>query len=191
MLRSRKSRREVPLDAHVPEPIVSREDRIDPEHEALLADSIGLALLLVLETLAPAERLGFVLHDMFAVPFDEIAAIVGAPRPRPGSSQAARAAGCKERPRFPPPISAASEKWSTPSSTDPRESSPLTRVDGRFPSWASRSGTGGSSKSTCSPTPRASPSSTWGSSTADEPTCDALLAERDQEATAKPDRAAS
>ena len=77
MLRSRKSRREEPLDAHVPEPIVSRADGIDPEHEALLADSVGLALLVVLETLAPAERLAFVLHDMFAVPFDEIAPIVG------------------------------------------------------------------------------------------------------------------
>ena len=77
MLRSRRSRREEPLDAHVPDPIVSREDVINPDHEALLADSVGLALLVVLETLAPAERLAFVLHDMFAVPFDEIAAIVG------------------------------------------------------------------------------------------------------------------
>src|SRR5881275_1776073 len=77
MLRSRKSRREEPLGAHVPEPIVSREDGIDPEHEALLADSVGPALLMVLETLAPAERLAFVLHDIFAVPFDEIAPIVG------------------------------------------------------------------------------------------------------------------
>jgi DNA-directed RNA polymerase specialized sigma24 family protein len=77
LLRSRKSRREVPLGAHLPDPIVSREDRVDPEHEALLADSVGLALLVVLETLAPAERLAFVLHDMCAVPFDEIAAIVG------------------------------------------------------------------------------------------------------------------
>jgi RNA polymerase sigma factor (sigma-70 family) len=76
-LRSRKSRREEPLGPHVPEPIVSREDEVDPEHEALLADSVGLALLVVLETLAPAERLAFVLHDMFAVPFDEIAPIVG------------------------------------------------------------------------------------------------------------------
>src|SRR4051812_35919398 len=77
MLRSRKSRREQPLGALLPEPIVSRADAIDPEHEALLADSVGLALLVVLETLAPAERLAFVLHDMFAVPFDEIAPIVG------------------------------------------------------------------------------------------------------------------
>jgi RNA polymerase sigma factor (sigma-70 family) len=76
MLRSRKSRREEPLGLHVPDPIVSRDDRIDPEHEALLADSVGLALLVVLETLGPAERLAFVLHDMFAVPFDEIAPIV-------------------------------------------------------------------------------------------------------------------
>jgi RNA polymerase sigma factor (sigma-70 family) len=76
MLRSRKSRREEPLGGRVPEPIISREDGIDPEREALVADSVGLALLVVLETLAPAERLAFVLHDMFAVPFDEIAPIV-------------------------------------------------------------------------------------------------------------------
>ena len=61
----------------MPDPIVSREDGIDPEHEALLADSVGLALLVVLDTLTPAERLAFVLHDMFAVPFDEIAPVVG------------------------------------------------------------------------------------------------------------------
>ena len=77
MLRSRASRREEPLDVRVPDPIVSREEGVDPEHEALLADSLGLALLVVLETLAPAERLAFVLHDLFAVPFEEIAPIVG------------------------------------------------------------------------------------------------------------------
>ncbi len=77
MLRSRKSRREEPLSPHVPEPIVSRDDRINPEHEVLLADTVGLALLVVLETLAPDERLAFVLHDMFGVPFDEIASTVG------------------------------------------------------------------------------------------------------------------
>ncbi|HKF81218.1 MAG TPA: sigma-70 family RNA polymerase sigma factor, partial [Thermoleophilaceae bacterium] len=76
MLRSRRSRREQPIDVHVPEPIVDRADGTDPEHEALLADSVGLALLVVLETLSPAERLAFVLHDIFAVPFDEIAPIV-------------------------------------------------------------------------------------------------------------------
>jgi RNA polymerase sigma-70 factor, ECF subfamily len=76
MLRSRASRREEPLDPHVPEPIVSRADGVDPEHEALLADAVGLALLVVLDRLAPAERLAFVLHDMFAVPFDEIAPLV-------------------------------------------------------------------------------------------------------------------
>jgi RNA polymerase sigma factor (sigma-70 family) len=76
MLRSRRSRREEPLGVRVPEPIVGRADGTDPEHEALLADSVGLALMVVLETLAPAERLAFVLHDMFAVPFDEIAPIV-------------------------------------------------------------------------------------------------------------------
>src|SRR5262245_10437264 len=67
MLRSRDTRRERPLDVHVPEPIVDRVDGTDPEHEALLADSVGLALLVVLETLSPAERLAFVLHDIFAV----------------------------------------------------------------------------------------------------------------------------
>jgi RNA polymerase sigma-70 factor (ECF subfamily) len=77
MLRSRSARREQARDVHVPDPVVSRESGMDPEHEALLADSVGLALLVVLDTLAPAERLAFVLHDMFAVPFDEIAAIVG------------------------------------------------------------------------------------------------------------------
>jgi len=77
MLRSRKRRREEPLGPHLPEPVDGRAEGADPEHEALQADSVGLALLLVLETLAPAERLAFVLHDLFAVPFDEIAAIVG------------------------------------------------------------------------------------------------------------------
>jgi RNA polymerase sigma-70 factor, ECF subfamily len=77
MLRSRGSRREDSLDAHVPDPIVTYGDATDPEADALLADSVGLALLVVLETLSPAERLAFVLHDMFAVPFDEVAGIVG------------------------------------------------------------------------------------------------------------------
>ncbi|MGH3357986.1 MAG: sigma-70 family RNA polymerase sigma factor [Nocardioidaceae bacterium] len=76
LLRSRRSRREDPLDVHVPDPIIDPEDGADPEHEALLADSVGLALLVVLDTLTPAERLAFVLHDMFAVPFDEIAPMI-------------------------------------------------------------------------------------------------------------------
>jgi len=77
LLRSRNSRREQPLGVHMPDPVVSRADGVNPEHEALLADSVGLALLVVLDTLAPAERLAFVLHDTFAVPFDQIAPIVG------------------------------------------------------------------------------------------------------------------
>jgi RNA polymerase sigma factor (sigma-70 family) len=77
VLRSRRSRPEQPLDVHVPDPIVSRSDAVDPEHQALLADSVGLALLVVLDTLTPPERLAFVLHDMFAVPFDEVATIAG------------------------------------------------------------------------------------------------------------------
>src|ERR687895_1005947 len=76
MLRSRRSRAEQPFDVRMPEPIVDRADGTDPEHEALLADSVGLALFVVLETLSPAERLAFVLHDMFAVPFEQIAPIV-------------------------------------------------------------------------------------------------------------------
>src|SRR5215216_248609 len=76
MLRSRKTRGEQPLEAHLPDPIVDRPEGIDPEHEALLADSLGLALFVVLETLRPAERLAYVLHDMFSVPFDQIGAIL-------------------------------------------------------------------------------------------------------------------
>ncbi len=76
MLRSRRSRREQPLGPRVPDPIVESADGTDPEHEALLADSVGLALLVVLETLTPAERLAFVLHDMFAMPFEQIAPLV-------------------------------------------------------------------------------------------------------------------
>src|SRR6266498_5145971 len=76
MLRSRNLRREEPLGVRMPDPIVDSAEGTDPEHEALLADSVGLALLVVLETLSPPERLAFVLHDMFAVPFDEIVPIV-------------------------------------------------------------------------------------------------------------------
>lgn len=77
MLRSRNTRREASLETHLPDPIVSPADGIDPEQEALLGDSVGLAMLVVLDALAPAERVAFVLHDVFAVPFDEIAPIVG------------------------------------------------------------------------------------------------------------------
>src|SRR5712692_2526962 len=76
MLRSRNSRREESLEAAVSESIESREEGIDPEQEVLLADSVGLALLVVLDTLPPAERLALVLHDIFAVPFNEIAPII-------------------------------------------------------------------------------------------------------------------
>jgi RNA polymerase sigma factor (sigma-70 family) len=76
MLRSRKVRREEAIGVHLPDPIVDRADGTSPEHEALLADSVGLAMLVVLDTLSPAERIAFVLHDIFAVPFDEIAVIV-------------------------------------------------------------------------------------------------------------------
>jgi RNA polymerase sigma factor (sigma-70 family) len=76
MLRTRNRRGEELVGVHIPEPIVDRADGMDPEHEALMADSLGLGLLVVLEALSPPERLAFVLHDMFAVPFDEIARIL-------------------------------------------------------------------------------------------------------------------
>src|SRR6266550_6452478 len=77
MLQARRVRREEPFGVHVPDPIVSADEESDPEQQALLADSVGLALQVVLDTLAPAERLAFVLHDMFGVPFEEIAPMVG------------------------------------------------------------------------------------------------------------------
>ena len=76
LLRSRNTRGEASLDVHVPDPVIDPTDGTDPEHEALLADLVGLALLVVLETLTPPERLAFVLHDMFGVPFEQIAPIV-------------------------------------------------------------------------------------------------------------------
>jgi RNA polymerase sigma factor (sigma-70 family) len=93
MLRSRAVRREEPLTPHLPDPIIDRADGVDPEHEALLADSVGLALLVVLETLAPAERLAFVLHDMFGVPFAQIAPLIDR------SPQAARQLASRARRR--------------------------------------------------------------------------------------------
>jgi RNA polymerase sigma-70 factor (ECF subfamily) len=77
MLRSRRARREESLGPHVPDPIVDRADGTSPEHEALIADSVGLALLVVLDTLSPPERIAFVLHDLFGLPFGEIAPVVG------------------------------------------------------------------------------------------------------------------
>jgi RNA polymerase sigma-70 factor (ECF subfamily) len=77
MLRARKARREDSLEVHLPDPVVTDGDSVDPEAEAVLGDSVGLALLVVLEMLSPAERLAFVLHDMFAVPFEQIAHVLG------------------------------------------------------------------------------------------------------------------
>jgi RNA polymerase sigma factor (sigma-70 family) len=93
LLRSRKTRREASLDVHVPDPVIDPVDGTDPEHEALLADSVGLALLVVLETLSTPERLAFVLHDMFGVPFEQIAPIVDR------SSDAARQLASRARRR--------------------------------------------------------------------------------------------
>jgi RNA polymerase sigma factor (sigma-70 family) len=77
LLRARASRREQPLEPHLPDPVVGPEGGLDPEDEALLAEGVGLALQVVLDTLTPAERLAFALHDLFAVPFDEVAAVLG------------------------------------------------------------------------------------------------------------------
>ena len=105
MLRSRRSRQEAPLGVHMPDPIIDRADGTDPEHEALLADSVGLALLVVLETLTPPERIAFVLHDMFAVPFDEIAPIVDRSPDAARQLARARADASRARTRFPTPTS--------------------------------------------------------------------------------------
>ncbi len=110
LLRSRKTRREAPLDdVHVPDPVIERADGTDPEHEALVADSVGLALLVVLETLTPPERLAFVLHDMFGVPFEQIAPIVDR------SSDAARQLASRARRRVrgaaPVPDADLSAQW--------------------------------------------------------------------------------
>ena len=110
MLRSRASRREDSLNVHVPDPIVSNENGVDPEHQALLADSVGLALLVVLETLTPAERLSFVLHDMFAVPFEDIAPIVDRSPAARGNSRAGLAGGCRAPRSSPTPICRGNEK---------------------------------------------------------------------------------
>ena len=124
MLRSRKARPEEPLGHPSARPVVSR-GRGRPEQQALLADSVGLALLVVLETLGPAERLAFVLHDMFAVPFEEIAPMVertpdgdpatGQPCPPPGQERRARPArrsdppaGRSSKPSWPPPAAGTS-----------------------------------------------------------------------------------
>ena len=93
MLRARTTRREESLDGHIPDPLISPEGASQPEEEALLADSVSLALLVVLDTLSPAERLAFVLHDMFQLPFEEIAPMVGR------SPQAARQLASRARRR--------------------------------------------------------------------------------------------
>jgi RNA polymerase sigma-70 factor (ECF subfamily) len=197
MLQSRKSRREEPLGDHVPDPIASHEDGTDPEHEALQADAVGLALLVVLDTLTPAERLAFVLHDMFAVPFDEIAPIVER------SPAAARQLASRARRRVQGATTpdadvnrqrevvnaflAASRGGDFDALLAVLDPDVVLRADGaavaagassevrgasavantHVSQSASRSRAGRSSQSTYSPIPRASASSTWRSSTTD------------------------
>ena len=143
-------------------------DGVDPEHEALLADSVGLALLVVLEPLTPAKRLAFVLHDMFAVPFDEIAPSSAGPRWRHASSPAAPAGGSVAYPRSTRSISPATTPSSTRSSPPPAVATEharhAARSGCRAPGWTVvsrqrrvRSAGPAQSPATCSPTARASP----------------------------------
>jgi RNA polymerase sigma-70 factor (ECF subfamily) len=108
VLRSRSARREELVDPHVPDPIVSAVDSVSPEDEALIGDSVGLAMLVVLEILTPAERLAFVLHDVFDVPFDQIASIIGRSEPatRQLASRARRRVGST-----PTPDKGIAEQW--------------------------------------------------------------------------------
>ena len=115
VLRSRRTRPEVPYDDPLPELVVTEDRDGTPEEEALLAESVGLALLVVLDTLAPAERLAFVLHDTFAVPFEEIGQILG--RSTDATKMLASRARRKVRGTTPPPTGrSSSEPWSMPSS---------------------------------------------------------------------------
>ncbi|HEY4828408.1 MAG TPA: sigma factor, partial [Solirubrobacteraceae bacterium] len=109
MLRSRQTRREDPFAPHMPDPIIDHPDGTDPEHEAMLADSVGVALLVVLDTLSPPERLAFVLHDIFAVPFDDIAPIVD--RSPEATRQLASRARRRVRGTAPTPDADLSAQW--------------------------------------------------------------------------------
>jgi RNA polymerase sigma-70 factor, ECF subfamily len=109
MLRSRATRREAPLEVHLSDPIIGPADGSDPEHEVLLTDAVGLALLVVLDTLSPAERLAFVLHDMFAVPFEQIAPIVE--RSPEAARQLASRARRRVRGTAPPPDADLNQQW--------------------------------------------------------------------------------
>jgi RNA polymerase sigma-70 factor (ECF subfamily) len=142
MLRSRQSRREEPVGVDVPEPAVSRQEPAGPEQEVLLADAVGLALLVVLEALAPAERVAFVLHDMFDLPFDQIGPIVG--RSPAAARQLASRARRRVGPPLPTPIWPGSGTWWTPS-WPPRAAVTLAR-------WSRCS----TRRWCCGPTPRPS-----------------------------------
>ena len=108
VLRSRAARHEEPIGAHMPDPIVSAVDSVDPEDEALIADSVGLALLIVLDPLAPAERLAVVMHDVFDVPFEQIAPIID--RSEPATRQLASRARRRLR-KMPTPDATVAEQW--------------------------------------------------------------------------------
>ncbi len=109
ILRSRNIRQEQPLEVHLPDPVVDAADGTNPEHEALLADSVGLAMLVVLETLSPGERLAFVLHDMFGVPFEQIAPVVE--RSPEATRQLASRARRRVRGTAPVPDASLTEQW--------------------------------------------------------------------------------
>ena len=126
-LRSRATRREEPIDVYVPDPVVSPVGAVDPPDEALIADSVGLALLIVLETLGPAERLAFVLHDVFDVPFEEIARIIDRSEP------AARQLGSRARRRLPTavtPDADLSSQWSSSTRSSPQRARTTSKPSG-------------------------------------------------------------
>jgi RNA polymerase sigma factor (sigma-70 family) len=176
LLRSRRSRRDEPLGERVPDVVVTRDDGTGPEHDAVEADSVGLALLVVLDTLAPAERLAFVLHEMFAVPFDDIAPIVE--RTPAATRQLASRARRRMRGATPVPDSdvtrqrkvstrssrrrgrATSTPWwrcSTPTSCSARMAVPSSR---RARAWSAGPRTSPGRRS-CSPGPRGRWSRCW------------------------------
>jgi DNA-directed RNA polymerase specialized sigma24 family protein len=150
ILRARKAKREQPFDGRLPDPIVSPTDGSDPEHEALTSDSVGLALLVVLGTLPPAERLAFVLHDTFGVPFDEIALITG--RSPAAARQLASRGRRRVRDQAPAPDPDLARQWEL---LDAFEAASR-EGDFEARSWPSRSPTDGSSRSTSSRIPHGS-----------------------------------
>ncbi|CCH31432.1 sigma factor-like helix-turn-helix DNA-binding protein [Saccharothrix espanaensis] len=152
MLRSRTSRREDPLEVHLPDPVVTSAD--DPGHAAVVADPVGLALLVVLETLKPAERLAFVLHDLFGVSFDEIAPIVG--RTPTAARQLASRARRRVRTGAPAPDDVSRQR----EVVDAFLAATSTRSSPTCPRWCAAHRRSRAARS-CSPSSRCTPARHW------------------------------